>query len=713
MPTVADRNNNPGNLRDPQTGTFRTFATPQEGYAALLNDLQGKVTGNTRTGLNSASTLFDFAKTYAPSSDNNNPAQYTANLANTLGIRPDTTLGQLQPHIGDFAQAIAKNEGYTAASGFKAQLPIGQAGVPSILGVDTANASTGQSSSSAPQPQTDQPNAQGYYDMSNSSVSGFVGNAANDVGGIVSSIAGAVMHPIKTAQNMLGMGAGGVEKLFGVNNQDTQLFDGAVGYLKNKYGGDSLSQVINHVGHSLYTDPVGVALDLSTLLDGVGAAVGAVGKVADVSRAADLAKAADFISTAKGLVAGSSPEAIDALKTPGTLTNVADTLKTAGKYTNPVTPLVGAAGKVADLTGSGIKSTYAKLVGLNNQVDVQNIIDHPELFSKAAMEQMNRGSVANEFAAGLDRVANDATEAGASYNPIRGSGAVVHVPENWLSDLLSKGTTADESGKAIPFKFSLEKNPDGSMTVVADSKSFTRNPSDIKAIQDFVNNWGGKTKMTAEEFLNMRADASKMAKFGKDLGRNDVAELVGKAIRADSNKVMRNQIPNLAAKDAAAAPAYQLASEAKKTFLTADGQDFKPGAINKIANATGKGKDQLLTLMEKISPGITQRIQTLKTVESIESAYNIKAGTYMKDIVGTAGLLTGNVPAIISAILTHPSVAIPLLRGLGYTARTVKPLLNMLKLVAGDPQLLKYYATAGNLSTNATAVSNANQNNKK
>ena len=117
--------------------------------------------------------------------------------------------------------------------------------------------------------------------------------------------------------------------------------------------------------------------------------------------------------------------------------------------------------------------------------------------------------------------------------------------------------------------------------------------------------------------------------------------------------------------------------------------------------------------MEKISPGITQRIQTLKTVESIESAYNIKAGTYMKDIVGTAGLLTGNVPAIISAILTHPSVAIPLLRGLGYTARTVKPLLNMLKLVAGDPQLLKYYATAGNLSTNATAVSNANQNNKK
>lgn len=113
---LATKNNNPGNLKDPQTGSFHKFNSPEDGYVALMNDLQGKVSGASSTGLNGNSTLFDFAKTYAPESDKNNPAQYTVDLANRLKINPDTKLSDLQGRIPEFAFAIAHNEDKDFAS---------------------------------------------------------------------------------------------------------------------------------------------------------------------------------------------------------------------------------------------------------------------------------------------------------------------------------------------------------------------------------------------------------------------------------------------------------------------------------------------------------------------------------------------------------------------------------------------------------------------
>jgi hypothetical protein len=107
----TDRNN-PGDLKDPSTGEIRNFPTPEDGKAALYNDLTAKMTNKSGTGLNGQSSLSDFAKTWAPASDNNDPIQYTANLANQLGVSPDTQIGTLMPRIDDFATAISHNEGY-------------------------------------------------------------------------------------------------------------------------------------------------------------------------------------------------------------------------------------------------------------------------------------------------------------------------------------------------------------------------------------------------------------------------------------------------------------------------------------------------------------------------------------------------------------------------------------------------------------------------
>lgn len=109
--SLASENNNPGDLREagqagstPGVGGFASFSTPQEGFGALLNDLQSKITKNPDEN------LVQFSSTYAPASDGNNPGQYAANIANKLGVSPSATLGSLQSNIGSFAQAVANNE---------------------------------------------------------------------------------------------------------------------------------------------------------------------------------------------------------------------------------------------------------------------------------------------------------------------------------------------------------------------------------------------------------------------------------------------------------------------------------------------------------------------------------------------------------------------------------------------------------------------------
>jgi Transglycosylase-like domain len=523
--------------------------------------------------------------------------------------------------------------------------------------------------------------APGATPTSSPSVGGFVQNVFSSAGNLASGIGQAIMHPVDTISNIAGTAAGGVEKLAGLQNEDTQKFDALTGYLKQRYGGDSLSEVMNHIGKTAYTDPVGMALDLSTVLDGFGAAVSAVGKTAQV---AELSKAAALMKQASELV-------------------------------NPIAQGAKVAGKVADTASNVAKFGASKMIGLSKAEDVTNIINNYDKLSPEARASMSRESLAQDFGKAGDTLNDTMKEGGLAYGDLRQAPGIVHVPQNWIEDVLKKGSSVTEEdgsiSKAIPFGLKLEKTvgTDGNIVnkVVADTKSFTRDSRDIAAVQTFVDHWANKTELTNAEFLNMREDLAKLGNLGRDVGKNQGAELIGRALRADANKTMRHQVKSatqsLENVDKNQAPLINEWKQYKKDFLTVSpdgGYEFKPGAINKIANATGKGKGILLQRMEQISPGITKRIELMKTVESIESAYNMKVGTYMKDLVGGAAIIHGNIPTVIAAIVSHPSVAIPLLRGLGWTKAQIAPVLQFLKTYVNSTTL-KYPAEAGVVS-NAT-----------
>ncbi len=147
MTNIPTSHNNPGDLK--VNGEIATNSSPQDGYAKLLNDLTAKMSGTSSTGIGPSSSLVDFSKVWAPESDNNNPAQYAANLANKLGVSPDTQIGTLKNRIGDFADAISGNEGYQSQNGYNPK-PFSSGGEASPFSIDTSGNTQTQNDNTEP-----------------------------------------------------------------------------------------------------------------------------------------------------------------------------------------------------------------------------------------------------------------------------------------------------------------------------------------------------------------------------------------------------------------------------------------------------------------------------------------------------------------------------------------------------------------------------------
>ncbi|EPI3542101.1 hypothetical protein ACS57C_001709 [Klebsiella pneumoniae] len=110
--TLADRNNNPGNIRPVGGGGFRTFGSALEGWGAMKNQLMRYFTGKT-TGRR-LQTIMDIVSTWAPAADNNDPAKYARDVAGWMGVSPTAALNLSDPNtMAMLMQSMARKEGYS------------------------------------------------------------------------------------------------------------------------------------------------------------------------------------------------------------------------------------------------------------------------------------------------------------------------------------------------------------------------------------------------------------------------------------------------------------------------------------------------------------------------------------------------------------------------------------------------------------------------
>jgi hypothetical protein len=330
--------------------------------------------------------------------------------------------------------------------------------------------------------------------------------------------------------------------------------------------------------------------------------------------------------------------------------------KTAQTATAPVRK---AASMSKTGAGGALKFSTSQATGLNHET-LATIVSDPASFTKEAMATLSRRTIADEIAQGLDTRSTKLADTGAHYNPIRSNKTPITVTNpNFLEYAIRGKTDLDVV--------------DGRLT--AKSTSNLRSPSDIRGLQQLYDFWNPvfqRGSMTPDEFLNFRQDLDQLANFERQVGKSAPLERTAQALRTDLNTTFRSQVKGLEDLDTQYASDISDFNRLKKNIIDHEG-NLTESAVNRIANATGKGKDILIDKLEEITPGITQRIKTLKAVEDIQSLTSNIAGRY-----GRAGLFLGaaaytlNPYLLVGTMMALPELAVPLLRGIGMTVPKIQ-----------------------------------------
>lgn len=292
-----------------------------------------------------------------------------------------------------------------------------------------------------------------------------------------------------------------------------------------------------------------------------------------------------------------------------------------------------------------IKFGTSQITGLAPDT-IAEIVTNPTVYRAAQKAGLDRLSLANRVKDALDNRLATLSETGKGYEAIRKGAGQVEVPAGTIDNLLSK------------YGITLE---DGKVRLTAESVPLSQ--GDISAIESFAKQYGSEQKLSANGFLNARKALSNMASY--DAAKTDLADIIARELRGAYDELGKKQLGDLEALDSKYAPEIKQLTQLKRDYLNRDGS-LKDGAINKIANLTGKGKDQVLDRLEQVAPGIGRDIRILKALEDVEYAKGQKVGAYARGAAGGFVLSGGNpAVAVISAIVSSPSIAVPILRTYG------------------------------------------------
>lgn len=308
-----------------------------------------------------------------------------------------------------------------------------------------------------------------------------------------------------------------------------------------------------------------------------------------------------------------------------------------------VSPLVRGTGKVIKKTGEGITR---QATGLGDET-IKTLTSDNKSLSGAIDGDITRKSLGDIIEEAIESKSKGLGDTGTEYGAIRNLDVKIKNPLGELDDYLKgKGLKSNNKG-ALMEREALSSN---------------LTPTDISQIQKAKEILSQADELSPNQVLNLRNKLDDLAGF--DSGTSTKGKEVIKGMRKIVDDKAKDNIPGLRELDESYAKQISDLNKFKKDFLTREG-DLKDTAFNKVANSQGKGKEILADRLEKLSPGIGEKVRALKAAEDIAFAAN-KPGTYFSSGValgGAGAVLTGGNPAFIAmAIMSQPQVAANILR---------------------------------------------------
>jgi hypothetical protein len=346
------------------------------------------------------------------------------------------------------------------------------------------------------------------------------------------------------------------------------------------------------------------------------------------------------------------PEAAANLEASGLITSILPMGKVASKGAELASKAIGKTAKVTGnviggVTKGAVKQTVKQATAFDLPT-IERIVSNPEKFSEQSMANIKPEIIAKETKDVLQKRMDELSTTGKEYNTIRTSKEPVQILPIKVNETLSK--------------YGLSLGKDGKIVTTAESVPLSE--GDKSALEKFMSQYSPDKIKTSNAFLNARKGLDNLSSW--DATKTDMSDKIARDLRNTYDEVGKVQIGGLSELDAKYSPEIKTLKEYKKMLLNPDGS-LKDGAISTIVNSTGVNKAPILEKLEKLSPGITEKIKDLKAVQDISRVQEYhKVGAYAKG-AGIGFLASGGnvLGAIAGAILTEPKNVIGLLRAFG------------------------------------------------
>jgi len=459
-----------------------------------------------------------------------------------------------------------------------------------------------------------------------------IGNIPTSAFTLGKGLVSAISHPIQTIKGVSSAVAGGVEKLIPGEQAQESSFDDVINGLKERYGSlDALKK-------TAIEDPVGLALDVATILEPAGAGIKAMGKAGEIGKVAEV-----------GSQIAKAGEAVNPLRVAGKGIELAG--KGLGKLTSETMGVAtGTGGKVIrqglQSTSEGGDAYKAFVEGLKGNADPEQIVNS----AKEAVGQVvnNRNTSYKQMLKGLKE---DPT----IYNPTK-------VQDTLTKQLSNFGIKETDTGLDFSrSKFALDKTSQG----------------DINNLYELVKGWGSsKGDLSAVGIDNLKQI------IGSYYSLNSDYRAFTEALRSSTKDVLKNA-PGYTDEMAKYAEATEWINDTKKALSLGD-KAMTETAFKKLTGAFRQNNEwraQAINELDRITGGQLKASIAGQQLSSITPRGLAKFGAGLEGVSAMHSALEGGagvIPLLSTMIISSPRMVGEFLRVLGLTNQAINVVMNTL-----------------------------------